>query len=150
VFLTASARAGEAEEREGLAKLLPHFESSWNKGDVSKFMGLFHADCRMKKAYDADEQTRKKVGQAFKELIKEFGEAKGSEIRKYIARKLLLRNNLASAIICLFRFQGWGEGHGRRRTRANPSVSLSRMSVTQRYQNGFIPSGHQPCDGRIG
>jgi hypothetical protein len=32
-------------------------------------------------------QTRKKVGQAFKELFKEFGEAKGSEIRKYIARK---------------------------------------------------------------
>lgn len=87
VLLSVSARAGEAEEREGLAKLLPVFESSWNKGDVSKFMALFHADCRMKKAYDSDEQTRKKVGQAFKELFKEFGEAKGSEIRKYIARK---------------------------------------------------------------
>ena len=46
------------------------------------------------------------------------------------ARKLLLRNNLASAIICLFDFQGWGDGHGRHRAQANPSLSLSRMSVT--------------------
>jgi len=46
--------------------------------------------------------------------------------------KLLLRNNLASAIICRFGFQGWRDGHGRHRAQANPSLSLPRMSVTWR------------------
>jgi hypothetical protein len=43
---------------------------------------------------------------------------------------LLLRNNLSIAIICLHRFQGGGEGHGRHSAKANPSVLLSSMPVT--------------------
>jgi hypothetical protein len=48
-----------------------------------------------------------------------------------IAAKLLLRNNLAVGIICLFRCPGWGDGHGRPSAQANPSLSVSRMSFTQ-------------------
>jgi hypothetical protein len=44
--------------------------------------------------------------------------------------KQLLRNNLSIAIICLRRFQGGGDGHGRHSAKANPSVSLSSMPVT--------------------
>jgi hypothetical protein len=83
-LLTASATAGEAEEREGLAKLLPGFKSAWNKGELSEVMSFFQSECQLRKAYDADP---KKAERQWKELVKEFGEVKSSEIRKYIAGK---------------------------------------------------------------
>jgi hypothetical protein len=53
------------------------------------------------------------------------------EVDRFVFAKLLLRNNLAIGIICLFRFHGWGDGHGRPRAQANPPLSVPRMSVTQ-------------------
>ena len=43
--------------------------------------------------------------------------------------KSVFKNNLAVCIICVFRFQGWRDGHGRQGSQANPSVSLSRVSL---------------------
>ena len=87
VLFAAPAAADEAEEREALAKLLPEFQSAWNKSDVAKLMTLYHNDSRVKKAYDAEASARTKAEQAFKEIQDHFGAIKSHEIRKYIAKK---------------------------------------------------------------
>jgi ABC-type proline/glycine betaine transport system ATPase subunit len=67
-----------------------------------------------------------------------------------VEAKSLFKNNLAVCTICVFRFQGWRDGHGRQGAQANPSVSLSWMSGAQRCRIAGVPPGHQSCDGGAG
>jgi hypothetical protein len=83
----ALADEGPADERAALGEVLPKFQTAWNARDMATFIGLFHPDNPMRRAYEKDESAREGMAKQFKALQDAFGDVKSFEIRGYIAKK---------------------------------------------------------------
>ena len=87
VVLATHALAGPDEEKAGLAKILPRFKEAWNTGQAKGFIAIFHAESRMRKAYEKDDEAKKAFERSFKQMVEEFGKVESFEVRKYIEKK---------------------------------------------------------------